>query len=117
MSKKLVPNRPTSIGKKIGRHLARLTDRCEKSLRLSGRIVPHPCGTCAFRRGTIPNGCEETVNDAMKAVAERDRTFMCHERPNGEAPSKVCGGYAIVTTALELSGAPIKKTPWEYGDL
>jgi hypothetical protein len=117
VSKTLVPNRPTALGKKIGRYLARLTEKCEKSLRLGGRIVPEPCGTCAFRRGTIPNGCEETVSDAMKAVAERDRTFMCHERPNGEAPTKVCGGFAIVTTALALSGAPTKKALWEYGDL
>lgn len=68
-------NRPTALGKEAGAHLARFCDQAEMK-----KTTLHPrCKTCAFRAGSIPNGCESTVMDALKCSME-DTPFMCHER-------------------------------------
>lgn len=108
----LVPNRPTPEGRTAGKQLARLTERGEKALLMEGRMVPQPCKSCAFRRGTLPNGCEETVLDALKCVLEKERVFMCHEVPYYTQPTKICAGYAIATTVLIDS--PAVACPWPY---
>lgn len=71
-------NRPTPEGIALGKELARLTDRAEAEVRARFPKAKERCGTCAFRLGTIPNGCVETVMDALKCALEY-RTFDCHE--------------------------------------
>ena len=69
-----VRNRPTELGREAGKHLARLCDDAEAK-----KMLIRPCcTTCAFRAGTIPNGCESTVMDALKCSME-DVRFNCHE--------------------------------------
>lgn len=102
-SRRLVPNRPTPEGRALGAELARLTE-ITASPELSAR-----CSTCAFRAGTIPNGCFVTVADAMKAVLQRE-TFLCHEAVPPGAPRPVCVGWRI---AIAADYAPIP-APWPY---
>ncbi len=107
-TKQLVPNRPTDIGREMGAQIARLTDTViAKKLKPDSR-----CKTCAFRAGTLPNGCEETVMDAMKCVLER-RTFMCHQTFDASGkPTEVCDGWRLASEAV--NGLPTLVAPWSY---
>lgn len=96
-------NRPTDLGRKAGAHLARLCDNAEQS-----RMILQPrCTTCAFRAGSIPNGCEATVLDATKCMIE-DIAFMCHERKG-----KACSGWLTMRMAKSKIKVP---WPFSYGD-
>lgn len=110
----MIPNRPTETGRRIG---ARIADACDIVAERQRAMFPNlreRCGTCAFRAGTIPNGCEETLADAVKCLVEKDRLFMCHETLKGE--EKVpCAGYMTLLSATQ--DFPIKKVSWEYADV
>ena len=77
-------NAPTELGQELGKELAwfAVLGRLHSSEKL-----PLPCGDCAFRLGTDPNGCEETLMDAVKCIME-GQTFFCHV--NKGTP---CAGY------------------------
>jgi hypothetical protein len=98
-----VRNRPTDLGREAGIQLARLCDAAERS-----RMPLHPrCTTCAFRAGTIPNGCEATVLDANKCLIE-NIPFMCHERKG-----QPCSGWAT----MRIKDSKIKAPwPFSYGE-
>lgn len=109
----LVPNRPSPEGRLIGEQLARMTDNAEPAI--LRRFAGHPqrCTSCAFRAGTVPNGCLETVMDALKATMECE-PFYCHQPkpgPDGE-PTTVCAGWAIAISSIK-DRAPLP-TPWPY---
>lgn len=97
-----VRNRPTDLGREAGKHLARFCDQAEAK-----KTTLHPrCTTCAFRAGSMPNGCESTVMDALKCSME-DTPFMCHERKG-----QPCSGWVMMR-----SNKPFKVSwPWSYGD-
>lgn len=92
------PNGPATAGggRRIGAVLARLADRSEVEMR---KAFPdnHPrCNDCAFRAGTRPNGCLETVLEATKCVVE-GRPFYCHKGvKDGEKPKVLCAGAALL---------------------
>ena len=117
----LVPNRPTPEGKLLGEQLARLTDEAEKELRAKLReqdareVMPERCRSCAYRSGTIPDGCPNTVMDALKCTME-GVPFYCHQTPpNGDGGyTGLCGGYLISRSALH-GGEPLA-TPWPFSD-
>lgn len=90
------PNLPTDDGRLLGVQLARLTDIEEARLREKFPRMHRRCGDCAFRAGTDPNGCPETLMDAVKALVE-NVPFYCHKAftPEG-APKLLCAGYAIL---------------------
>lgn len=94
-----VPNEPTPEGRMLGAELARLADAEEA--RVLERFPRHGrrCGDCAFRAGTVPNGCSETLMDAVKALVECV-PFYCHKAvtPDGE-PRRLCAGYATLMHA------------------
>ena len=71
-------SRMTPEGEALGAELVRLTEPVIARLAAEGEPDVR-CDTCAFRRGTVPNGCAETVLDAAKAVFEGD-VFLCHMR-------------------------------------
>ena len=109
MSERL--NRPTARGRELGKSLAKLADKAEAS---SGKRFPNQvnrCKTCAFRAGTIPNGCEETLMDAIKCVME-GVSFYCHETKGGDKP--LCAGW--FQSQGELIGKPKLPTPWPFTD-
>lgn len=95
------PNLPTPEGILLGEQTARMTDGAEAQLRRSLTSLPERCETCAFRLGTLPNGCPTTQMDALKCVMEHV-PFNCHERPG------VCSGWLIATKA----GGPERHEAW-----
>lgn len=109
----LVPNRPTDLGRSLGSQVARLCDNAEQIIRERFPNMRPRCGTCAFRAGTIPNGCEETLADAIKCVAEKDRLFLCHESPKGEEKQPCAGYMTLIQTTADM---PSVEVPWEYAD-
>ena len=90
-----VENLPTPEGRELGRELARLADIAE-ARRLEQFPNAHPrCGDCAFRAGTDPNGCVETLMDALKCVVEAD-PFFCHRHLRDGEPKQLCAGFAAL---------------------
>lgn len=102
-------NRPTPRGRELGRYLAKLADKAEgnSSKRFPDQVKR--CSSCAFRGGTIPNGCEETLMDAIKCVME-GYAFYCHETKGDDKP--LCAGW--VQSQGELIGKPKIPTPWPF---
>lgn len=98
-----VPNEPTPEGRMLGEQLARLCDIEEERLRETFPAMHRRCGDCALRLGTVPNGCEETLMDVVKAVIEHV-PFFCHKAltPEG-APKILCAGYGMLAGTDALS--------------
>jgi hypothetical protein len=112
----LVPNLPCPLGAEAGSHLARFVAAERAAHPERYRNLTEPCGTCAFRAGTLPNQCLATVADALKCVMEGDR-FLCHESPvdaDGEHTG-VCMGWAVLRGATPKRDEPLKM-PWDYSD-
>jgi hypothetical protein len=95
------PNLPTPEGRALGRELARLCDG-EIGVGRDDR-----CSTCAFRSGTVPNGCAPTLMDALKCMMERV-PFYCHEQEG-----KLCAGWREM---LPGKGEPAVAVPWAFSD-
>lgn len=92
-------NLPTEEGIQLGTRLAEFA-----SIEASKKPgIKERCQTCAFRSGTIPNGCPPTLMDALKCLIEGD-VFMCHEE------TRPCSGYLL----MKMDGKG--KAPWEYSD-
>ena len=70
-------NRVTPEGRALGENMVRLTEPAIARLADEGE-PDERCKSCAFRLGTVPNGCPQTQLDALKAVIE-DVPFMCHQ--------------------------------------
>jgi hypothetical protein len=116
----LVPNRPTDAGRALGRELARLADHAEAESLTRFPNSGARCRTCAFRLGTVPNGCELTLMDALKAVIEQF-PFMCHETIAQGAKihcvgngASLCAGWATMISAPLPDGLRNVVAPWEY---
>ena len=107
-------NRPTPEGIAAGAELARLCDiaAAEQLAQDPGAVLPERCSSCAFRLGTIPNGCLSTIGDAVKAVMERV-PFWCHQhmKPDGE-PTQLCSGWRLM---FRPDAEPVR-VPWPFSD-
>lgn len=101
-----IRNLPSKSGEVLGAELARLTELALADLRKQFPKHQEPCGTCAFRRGTVPNRCAPTVMDAIKCVMEH-RDFLCHE-----TKGQLCCGYMIAMRTV-MDKPPIK-VPWDF---
>lgn len=102
----LIRNRPTPEGREVGEHLARWADAADKDQRVRFPNMMERCASCAFRAGTLPNGCDETVMDALKCVIE-GHDFMCHQSKGNSDP---CMGWLLLVSRLKKFG----KAPWNY---
>lgn len=91
----------------VGRELARLADRGEAEAVKRFPNTRIRCSTCAFRSGTVPNGCLSTVMDAIKCVMEQV-PFMCHESHENSEP---CMGWIESVNLTQGDPIPI---PWEF---
>jgi hypothetical protein len=91
--------------------MARFADQAEPEVRLKEPAFPVRCGTCAFRAGTIPNGCAGTLMDALKCVVERT-PFYCHERKGEDGSEAFCIGWAMLALTDERKSAG--ETPWPF---
>lgn len=110
--KKLIPNRPSPEGRMLGEQLARMCDIEEKKFPNHAQR----CKSCAFRAGTVPNGCLPTVMDALKATMEGE-PFMCHQHFDKDGnPTELCAGAAILLGSQTHESGDIKAitTDWEY---
>lgn len=92
-------NLPDETGIALGVELARLADIEESKELASFPDSPPRCDDCAFRAGMRPNGCSETLMDAIKCVAELI-PFYCHKGVKGVKPAKrLCAGWGLLALA------------------
>lgn len=94
----LFRNRPTLEGKKLGALINKFTD--------PAMLDRYPrCASCAFREGSIPNGCGATLIKAVECVA-MEETFYCHEVKDVDGePYRVCGGYLAAVASKNAEAA------------
>lgn len=110
-------HRISAEGKAMGKDMARLADAECASLERQGE-EDERCKSCAFRVGTVPNGCIQTQSDAIKAVVE-NVPFMCRMGmgASGRA-TKICHGWfavrRLVDRAEKLTGKKLEPVPWEF---
>jgi hypothetical protein len=93
-------NRSSREGEILGRKLAEVAEAA---------IAKFPdalerCRSCAFRRGTYPNRCWQTVVDAFGCL-DINEPFHCHERTDDAGYPDLCAGYEIVAAAKARSAA------------
>lgn len=91
----------------MGEHLARFADMADAEQRKQFPKMKERCVTCAFRKGTIPNGCPEAVMDALKCVIE-GVDFMCHHSPKDAM--EPCMGWFLLMSQSKKTG----KAPWPF---
>lgn len=78
--------------------LAAIADEAERLSKIRFPGMAERCKSCAFRAGTLPNGCPDTVWDALKCVVEM-RDFSCHQHfdENGK-PIDICVGWLLAVS-------------------
>lgn len=110
-------HRVTPEGRAMGKMMAQLADAECASLAAQGEDDER-CKTCAFRAGTVPNGCIQTQSDAVKAVVE-DVPFMCHSHisPSGQHTT-ICHGWFAVRRIADRKekreGKKLPPAPWDF---
>jgi hypothetical protein len=93
--------RVTPEGRALGEQMAKLFDIAER--RLGNMADPDErCVTCAFRAGTVPNGCAQTQLDISKCLAEAI-PFYCHQRQG-----QMCHGWMTSHIGLHDILPPIE---------
>lgn len=100
-------------GKRAGAHLVRIVEPWVQHLAEQGE-PDERCKSCAFRLGTVPNGCLQTQLDALKAVVE-GVPFLCHQADRERSP---CHGWFAGRVAMrdaEQRKGPLQVScPWEF---
>jgi hypothetical protein len=108
-------NRVTKKGIALGAQTARLAQAGVDLLLRDGELDER-CKSCAFRVGTVPNGCPQTQIDVLKAVAEGVR-FNCHQ---ADRKGEVCHGWYASRVAMRQAAVrrrmpmPYLKCPWPF---
>jgi hypothetical protein len=90
-------DKPSLHGKMLGEALAAMADLGRRDAPM---VIPPCCGTCAFRRGAMPNLMAGTGKLALDCVLgiDRDRFACHHDMKNGE-PKRICFGYVAALLA------------------
>lgn len=101
-------------GRALGSQLVQITEPWVAELASQGEPDMR-CKSCAFRAGTVPNGCLQTQMDALKAVVE-DVPFQCHQH---DRRGSICHGWFAarvgITANEEAKGSfPVASVPWEF---
>lgn len=94
------PNERDEAGIALGAELARLCDVEEEAQRKQFPYQLPRCDDCAFRKGTLPNGCSETLMDAIKCVVELN-PFYCHKGLDDGKPKHICRGWWLMIATKE----------------
>lgn len=97
-------------GKKLGENLARIIAPAIAKLAAEGESDER-CKSCAFRAGTVPNGCLQTQMDVLKAVFEKV-PFFCHVDKYADGSQKICHGWFAATWASK--GKPTVHCDWDF---
>jgi hypothetical protein len=107
-------SRVSPMGKQMGATMAKLADQVCAQLEQQDEPDTR-CKSCAFRLGTVPNGCIQTQSDVLKAVSE-DVPFMCHQGKPGQRD--ICHGWfavRVLVARMELTtGEGLPPCPWEF---
>lgn len=98
-------NKPCDVGRAVGAELARLTGDATAGAPM--------CASCAFKPGTVPNGCITSVADAMKCVFEGERFWCHHDKKNGD-PTRVCAGWKASVIDFLAKGGSFSELSWPY---
>jgi hypothetical protein len=101
-------NVPTPEGRALGAQLARFFDLEQPKVEARFPGSTERCKSCAFRLGTFPNGCPETVVDAFNCIISGN-PFYCHMDMKDGQPTKLCTGWAVLQGS-EIADAMAKKT-------
>jgi hypothetical protein len=100
-------------GLALGAQMVKVTEPWIGHLKAQGESDTR-CKSCAFRPGTVPNGCLQTQMDALKAVVEKV-PFNCHQR---DREGQICHGWFAARVAMrhaEESKGPINiACPWDF---
>lgn len=101
-------------GRAMGQQMVRLAEPWIGALARTGE-PDERCKSCAFRAGTVPNGCLQTQMDVLKAVIERT-PFLCHQQDRKGLP---CHGWFAAQVAIHHNEKtkgpmPVKTCPWEF---
>lgn len=101
-------------GRSLGNRIVRWTQPWVAHLEQQGEPDAR-CKSCAFRAGTVPNGCLQTQMDVLKAVIEKV-PFNCHQH---DRQGQICHGWFAARVAMrhaeEIKGAaPVMSCPWEF---
>lgn len=108
-------SRVTPQGRALGEQMVRITERTLAELEREGQ-PDHRCKSCAFRHGTIPNGCAQTQLDTLKAVVE-GVAFLCHQ---ADRSGRACHGWYAARVAMGRAEAlagkplPVPRCPWPF---
>jgi uncharacterized Zn-binding protein involved in type VI secretion len=107
-------SRVTPEGKAMGFEMVRLTEPIIAELERKG-VPDERCKSCAFRLGTVPNGCPQTQMDALKAVVEGGK-FDCHQH---DRRGTFCFGWAAARASVARASvakgvSPFGTCPWDY---
>lgn len=108
-------SRVTPQGRALGAQLAKTSDRGCQQLAAEGE-PDERCKSCAFRAGTVPNGCPQTQMDALKALIE-GVPFMCHQC---DRAGQACHGWYAARVAVQRADEArgrtfeVKTCPWEF---
>lgn len=110
--------RVTPEGRAMGVLMAGLADAECAKLAQHHDEPDERCKSCAFRAGTVPNGCIQTQSDAMKAVVE-DVPFMCHGHQDAHGRyDQICHGWfavrRIVARKEAHDGKKLPPVPWDF---
>lgn len=104
--------RVSDAGRDLGEQVVRLVEPIITRMAALG-IPDTRCKSCAFRPGTIPNGCAQTQMDAAKACLERV-PFMCHSHVDANGRHNVvCHGW-FATQVATASKPPMKLDIWGF---
>lgn len=96
---------PQSI--ELGQLVGRMSEKAVAKLAAEGE-PDERCKTCAFREGTHPNQCADTLMDALKCLVEGE-PFYCHDTKRVGWP---CHGW--FAAAVATKGMPPVKAPWPF---
>jgi uncharacterized Zn-binding protein involved in type VI secretion len=101
-------SRVTMQGRQMGKSAARLAELGRLRLENAGlvdmnlsKIRDDMCKTCACKLGSVPNGCEQTQLDFLKAAVE-GHPFLCHSPHDGS----LCAGWVRARAELVANPPP-----------
>ena len=103
-------NRVSPEGRAIGAQWVRIAEPIIAHLVAEGE-PDERCKSCAFRLGTVPNGCLQTMADVTKAVLEQ-KPFACHVDRNSDGTPKLCAGW--LASQWGAADRPIVPCNWEF---
>jgi hypothetical protein len=91
----------TDEGRECGKLLGLMTDKAEAELKTKFPNHAERCKSCAFKAGTFPNGCPETLLQAIACVVSGE-PFFCHQKLDAQGePEDICVGWLLAVTAAD----------------